>query len=39
MHLFGGVYLQPTVTHVPNPGANRRLAPATAVTMLVTVLF
>jgi porin len=39
MHVAGDVYLQPNVTHVPNPGANRALSPATAVTMRVTVLF
>jgi carbohydrate-selective porin OprB len=39
MHVAGDVYLQPNVTHVPNPGANRTLSPATAVTMRVTVLF
>jgi len=36
---FRSIYLQPNLTHVPNPGANRRLSPATAVTMRVTVLF
>jgi len=39
MHVVGDVYLQPNLTHVPNPGASRNLAPATAVTMRVTVLF
>jgi porin len=39
MHLVGDVYLQPNLTYVPNPGASRRFAPATAVTMRVTVLF
>jgi porin len=39
MHLVGDVYLQPNLTYVPNPGANRRLSPATALTMRVTVLF
>lgn len=39
MHVIGDIYLQPNVTHVPNPGANRSLSPATAVTLRLTVLF
>jgi len=39
MHLLGDVYLQPNLTHVPNPGASPRLAPATAMTMRLTLLF
>jgi porin len=39
MHLVGDVYLQPNLTYVPNPGAQRHLSPATAFTMRVTVLF
>src|SRR5262249_24495747 len=39
MHVFGDIYLQPTFTHVPNPGAKPTLSPATAFTTLVTVLF
>jgi porin len=39
MHVFGDIYLQPNITHVPNPGAKPGLSPATAATMMLTVLF
>jgi porin len=39
VHVVGDVYLQGYVTHVPNPGASPRLAPATAITMQAVVLF
>ena len=40
LHLIGDIYLQPTVTYIPNPGASAgRLSPATAITMRVTILF
>jgi porin len=38
-HVVGDIYLQGYVTHVPNPGASPRLAPATAITMQTVVLF
>jgi porin len=38
-HVVGDVYLQGYLTHVPNPGASPRLAPATAATIQVVVLF
>jgi porin len=38
-HVVGDIYLQGYVTHVPNPGASPRLAPATAITMQAVVLF
>jgi porin len=39
LHVVGDNYLQGYVTHVPNPGASPRLAPATAITMQAVVLF
>lgn len=39
VHVVGDIYLQGYVTHVPNPGASPRLAPATAITMQAVVLF
>jgi porin len=39
MHVLGDIYLQPVLTHVPNPGVSRRLAPATVFTVQATVLF
>jgi len=39
MHVVGDIYLQPTVTHIPNPGQSRSFSPATAITMGVTILF
>ena len=38
-HVWGDIYVQPTVTHVPNPGQSRNLSPATAITLRATVLF
>lgn len=39
LNVIGDIYLQPTITHVPNPGAKPGLSPATAATLLLTVLF
>jgi carbohydrate-selective porin OprB len=39
MHVVGDIYLQPTVTHIPDPGQSPSLSPATAITMGVTILF
>ncbi len=39
MHAVGDIYLQPTVTHIPNPGQSPSFSPATAITMHVTILF
>jgi porin len=38
-HVWGDIYVQPTLTHVPNPGQSRSLSPATAITLRATVLF
>jgi carbohydrate-selective porin OprB len=37
--LIGEIYLQPTVTYIPNPGASPSLSPATAITLRATILF
>jgi porin len=39
LHLIGDIYLQPTVTYIPNPGASPGLSPATAITLRATILF
>ena len=39
MHVVDDIYFQPTVTYVPNPGQNRSLSAATAITMRVTFLY
>ncbi len=39
MHVVGDIYLQPTVTHIPDPGQSPSLSPATALTAHVTILF
>jgi porin len=39
MNVVGSVYLQPTVSYIPNPGQNPTLSAATAITMRVTFLF
>ena len=39
MHAVVEIYLQPTVTYIPNPGQSRSFSPATAITMHVTILF
>jgi len=39
MHTAGDIYLQPTLTYIPNPGRSRSFSPATAITMHVTILF
>jgi carbohydrate-selective porin OprB len=38
-HAWSDIYVQPTVTHVPNPGRSRSPSPATAITLRATVLF
>ena len=38
-HVWGDIYVQPTLTHVPNPGQGRTLSPATAISMHATILF
>jgi porin len=38
-HVWGDIYVQPTLTHVPNPGQSRNLSPATAISLHATVLF
>jgi porin len=35
----GDVYLQPTVSYIPNPGQSRSFSPATAITLRATILF
>ena len=32
-HVWGDIYVQPTLTHVPNPGQSRTLSPATAISL------
>ncbi|HKN01281.1 MAG TPA: carbohydrate porin [Candidatus Binataceae bacterium] len=39
MHVFGGIFAQPTFSYVPNPGAATALHGATALTLQTTVLF
>lgn len=39
LHVIGDIYLQPTVTYIPNPGQNRSFSPATAISLHVTILF
>ncbi len=39
LHLIGDIYLQPTITYIPNPGASRSFSPATAITLRATILF
>lgn len=39
LHVIGDIYLQPTVTYIPNPGGSRSFSPATAISMQVTILF
>ena len=38
-NVIGDIYLQPTLTYIPNPGASRSLSPATAITLRATILF
>ena len=35
LHVFGDIYLQPTVTYIPKPGASRSFSPATAISAQV----
>ncbi|MGA3086259.1 MAG: carbohydrate porin [Thermodesulfobacteriota bacterium] len=39
IHVVDSVYLQPTVTYVPNPGQSGTFSPATAITMRTVALF
>ncbi len=39
MHLFAGVFAQPTFSYIPNPGAGTTIHGATALTLQMTVLF
>ena len=39
IHVIADIYIQPTLTHIPNPGRSPRLSPATAITISLTVLF
>jgi porin len=39
MHVIADIYVQPTLTHIPNPGQSPRLSPATAITTSLTILF
>ena len=39
MHVIADIYIQPTLTHIPNPGQSPRLSPATAITTSLTILF
>ncbi len=38
-HLFGGVFMQPTLSYIPNPGASTSLHGTTALTLQSTILF
>ena len=38
-HLMGGVFVQPTLSYVPNPGESTSLRGATALTLQSTILF
>jgi porin len=38
-HLMGDVYLQPTVTYIPDPGQSRSFSPSTAITTRIIMLF
>jgi porin len=38
-HVVGGIFLQPTLSYVPNPGLSNALHSATALTLQSTVLF
>ncbi|MGH7333591.1 MAG: carbohydrate porin [Candidatus Rokuibacteriota bacterium] len=39
LHLIGDIYVQPTITYIPNPGQSRSFSPATAITLRATILF
>ena len=39
IHVTDGLYFQPTVTYVPNPGQSQTFSPATAITMRMVALF
>jgi porin len=38
-HIVGGIFLQPTLSYIPNPGQSIALHGATALTLQSTVLF
>jgi porin len=38
-HIVGGIFVQPTVSYIPNPGQSTSLHGATALTLQSTVLF
>ncbi len=38
-HVFADIYVQPQITHVPNPGQRPGLSPATAITTRLMILF
>jgi len=39
LHVISGIFLQPTLTYIPNPGAATNLSGAAALTIQATVLF
>lgn len=39
VHVFGGVFIQPILSYIPNPGVSSALHGATALTMQSTILF
>jgi porin len=39
LHVISGIFLQPTLTYIPNPGATNDVPGATALTLQTTVLF
>jgi len=38
LHVFGDIYVQPTVTYIPKPGASGSFSPATAISAQVIIL-
>jgi porin len=39
LHLIGGLFFQPTLTYLPNPGASTTVPGAVAMTLQATMLF
>jgi porin len=39
VHVYAGIFFQPTISYVPNPGASTSLGGATALTLQTTMLF
>ncbi|MGH7906432.1 MAG: carbohydrate porin, partial [Candidatus Binataceae bacterium] len=39
VHVFAGIFVQPTLSYIPNPGAGTMINGATALTLQSTVLF